>query len=311
MTFSLHGWVVWVSSDRGSFRSVYCLFLWDPPTCSLWLSVPSLFVFLRTGHRPPSRPPLPPAPASSPTSELMPSDLMLTFGPHLYFDDQLCIIFYNSLFLYSWKFHFFNRLLCDQCPSHTVCSAPPEGGGVPRSVTLCPSLPLSSLSPVSVCLSFSLGLSFSVFLYLSSSLLCSLSVFSSLPCPAWGPLSSPTSDMLAWKHCNEFAVAVACGRLSLGAVHASAPCSCFTNRLILHGMHAGHRWPLNWGERARGNGWSRISEMVSNTSNTWFQWFPGVWCHSICSVPAIIMSHPPLSSLLWCWGMTRLFSLPV
>ena len=37
--------------------------------------------------------------------------------------------------------------------------------------------------------------------------------------------------------------------------------------------------------------------MVSNTSNTWF---PCVWCHSIHSIPDIIMSHPPLSSLLWC-----------
>ena len=29
---------------------------------------------------------------------------------------------------------------------------------------------------------------------------------------------------------------------------------------------------LIWGERARGNNWSGISGMVSNT---WFPWFPG------------------------------------
>jgi hypothetical protein len=34
-------------------------------------------------------------------------------------------------------------------------------------------------------------------------------------------------------------------------------------------------------------------EMVSNT------WFSGV-CHSIYSIPAIIMIPPPISSLLWC-----------
>ena len=43
--------------------------------------------------------------------------------------------------------------------------------------------------------------------------------------------------------------------------------------------------------QARGNGWSEIPGMVSNT---WFPWFPGVWCHSIGSVSAIIMSCPPL-----------------
>ena len=51
----------------------------------------------------------------------------------------------------------------------------------------------------------------------------------------------------------------------------------------------------NWGGRARGNDWSEISLTVLNTSNTWF---PCVWCHSIRSVPAIIMCRPPLSSLL-------------
>ena len=50
-------------------------------------------------------------------------------------------------------------------------------------------------------------------------------------------------------------------------------------------------WNLHWGGRARGNGWSGIDGTVSNT------WFPCVWCHSICSVLAIIMSRPALSSL--------------
>jgi hypothetical protein len=38
--------------------------------------------------------------------------------------------------------------------------------------------------------------------------------------------------------------------------------------------------------------------MVSTTS---------IWCHSIRSVPAIIMSRPPLSSLHWCqeWSTTQ------
>jgi hypothetical protein len=31
---------------------------------------------------------------------------------------------------------------------------------------------------------------------------------------------------------------------------------------------------LNWGGLARGNGWSGISGMVSNTSNTWFDTIP-------------------------------------
>jgi hypothetical protein len=62
-------------------------------------------------------------------------------------------------------------------------------------------------------------------------------------------------------------------------------------------VSTGGWWHLNWGERAPDNDWSGSSGMVSNTLNTWF---PGVWCHSISSVPAIIMSRPPLSSLL-CW----------
>ena len=53
-------------------------------------------------------------------------------------------------------------------------------------------------------------------------------------------------------------------------------------------------WHLNWGGQARGNGWSRMSGMVSNT---WFPWFPCVWCHSIGSIPDIIMNLPPISSL--------------
>jgi hypothetical protein len=50
-------------------------------------------------------------------------------------------------------------------------------------------------------------------------------------------------------------------------------------------------WHHNLGGQAHSNGWSGIGGMVSNT------WFP--WCHSICSVPVIIMSRPPLSSLHW------------
>jgi hypothetical protein len=60
-------------------------------------------------------------------------------------------------------------------------------------------------------------------------------------------------------------------------------------------------WHLNWGGRARGNGWSG---MISNTSNSWF---PCVWYHSISSVPAIIMSRRPLSSLHWCGFVVSLF----
>ena len=40
--------------------------------------------------------------------------------------------------------------------------------------------------------------------------------------------------------------------------------------------------------------------MTGAESVEWYQtWFPGVWCHSICSVPAIIMSRSPLRSPLW------------
>ena len=52
-------------------------------------------------------------------------------------------------------------------------------------------------------------------------------------------------------------------------------------------------WHLHLGVWAHGNGWRGTSGMVSNTSHTWF---PCVWCHSICSIPAIVMSRPHLSS---------------
>jgi hypothetical protein len=44
--------------------------------------------------------------------------------------------------------------------------------------------------------------------------------------------------------------------------------------------------------------------MTRAESVEWYQihqthWFPGVWCDSICSVRAIIMSCSPLSSLHW------------
>lgn len=220
---------------------MYCLFLWDPPTCSLWLSVPSLFVFLRTCHLQPSRPTLPPSHSSSPTSELMPSDLMLTSGPHLYFDDQF---FYNSLFLCSWKFHLFNRLLCDQSSSHTVCSAPPGGGGVPCSITLSVHLSLSFPPlPISVYLSFALCMSF--FLPLSLSALFPPIFPLCVSLPALLPVCMcmrPTLVVHLLYACMDVSEAVACGRCSLGAVYASATCSCFTIRLILHGMYAGE-WP--------------------------------------------------------------------
>ena len=44
---------------------------------------------------------------------------------------------------------------------------------------------------------------------------------------------------------------------------------------------------------------NQLSGTVSNTSITWFPWFPGVCCHSISSVTDVIMSRPLLSSLLW------------
>jgi hypothetical protein len=37
--------------------------------------------------------------------------------------------------------------------------------------------------------------------------------------------------------------------------------------------------------------------MISDTSNTWFPWFPVVCCHTICIVPDVIMSRCPLSNL--------------
>ena len=55
--------------------------------------------------------------------------------------------------------------------------------------------------------------------------------------------------------------------------------------------NTGGWWYHNWREYACGNGWSWISGMVSNTSNTWFDAIPSTL------VPAIIMSHSPLSSL--------------
>lgn len=51
---------------------------------------------------------------------------------------------------------------------------------------------------------------------------------------------------------------------------------------------------LNWGGWACDNGWTGMCGMVSNGSNAWF---PCLWCHSIHSIPAIIIGCPPLSSL--------------
>lgn len=49
-------------------------------------------------------------------------------------------------------------------------------------------------------------------------------------------------------------------------------------------MHTtGGWWNLNWGGQARGNGWSGIVEMASNTLDTWLPF---------------IMSRSSLSSLL-------------
>jgi hypothetical protein len=53
---------------------------------------------------------------------------------------------------------------------------------------------------------------------------------------------------------------------------------------------------LNWGGWAWGNGWREMGGMVSEMSNAWF---PYVGCHSIHSVPAIIMTRLPLSSFHW------------
>ena len=50
------------------------------------------------------------------------------------------------------------------------------------------------------------------------------------------------------------------------------------------------------------NQWNGIIHCTS------IKWFPGVWCHSSCAFPAIIMSHSPLSSLLWYqWILFLLF----
>lgn len=44
-----------------------------------------------------------------------------------------------------------------------------------------------------------------------------------------------------------------------------------------------------------------VSQFNRHIHRTWFPWFPFGWCHSICAIPAIIMSHPSVSSLLWYW----------
>lgn len=62
---------------------------------------------------------------------------------------------------------------------------------------------------------------------------------------------------------------------------------------------------LKWGGRARGHDWSGIGGMVPNT------WFPGLWCHSICFVPDIIVSRSALCSLLWCVWMAVCVSVPM
>ena len=72
-----------------------------------------------------------------------------------------------------------------------------------------------------------------------------------------------------------------------------AGCVSVFGAVLKHTHTTGGWWYLNWGGRACGNGWSQISGMVSNT------WFPCVLCHSICSIPDVIRSCPPLSSLLW------------
>ena len=56
---------------------------------------------------------------------------------------------------------------------------------------------------------------------------------------------------------------------------------------------------LNQGGQARGNDWSGISGMVSNTPNTWFPWFPGVSMVSRCLMPFHVRrSGPSLRAVL-------------
>ena len=93
----------------------------------------------------------------------------------------------------------------------------------------------------------------------------------------------------------EYILYIACLRVGGGASKEPA-LSHVANIDLFDLCVCGGWWHLNWGERACGTAWSRISGMVSNTANTWV---PCVWCHSICSVPSIIMSRSPLSSLHW------------
>ena len=58
-----------------------------------------------------------------------------------------------------------------------------------------------------------------------------------------------------------------------------------------------------WMEWNQTHEWNGIKHMNGMVSNTWMEWYQthewNVWYHSIHSIPAIIMSHPPLSSLHW------------
>ena len=57
----------------------------------------------------------------------------------------------------------------------------------------------------------------------------------------------------------------------------------------------GGLWCLKLGRTAHSNGRNGMKRTVTDSNS----WFPCVWYHSNHSNPAIIMSRPPLSSVLW------------
>lgn len=144
-----------------------------------------------------------------------------------------------TLFSYFWKPHFFKCPLCDQFPSHRLCTQHPLGGG------RWPSLSLT----VSVCVHHPF-----IFFFLSCSLAAlifsiSHSVLSfffpsllSLPCLsacAWGWLSSPISPCVCTETLGLGAgVMLVCQRVRLrNCMHC-----CLTNRCVF-ARHA--YWPYS------------------------------------------------------------------
>ena len=78
--------------------------------------------------------------------------------------------------------------------------------------------------------------------------------------------------------------------MSEGLSHSIRGMTHSSGSVSLVSKNTGGWWHLNWG------GWARVV-MVGVDIVKWHQitqtWFPGVWCYSIDSVPAIIMSHEP------------------